>query len=180
MQAHDRIVKELNEEFKKVDRAFETNEMRVFGKNTAHIFKELDVLRRKQLDIASYHVTLETLQDTPSTNTTTTATPTSTQWENLNQDDDSFAMNFERKEHFLKTMKHKASIRDTFRKISESEYDGEDTLLMSENEDSGDDENTSKRNHTIRQKQHQHSNKNNDNFLTVPATNTSTNTSSIL
>ena len=32
MQAHDHVVKDLNEEFKKVDRAFETNEVRVFGK----------------------------------------------------------------------------------------------------------------------------------------------------
>lgn len=33
MQAHDHVVKDLNEEFKKVDRAFETNEVRVFGKS---------------------------------------------------------------------------------------------------------------------------------------------------
>lgn len=31
MQAHDHVVKDLNEEFKKVDRAFGTNEVRVFG-----------------------------------------------------------------------------------------------------------------------------------------------------
>lgn len=85
MQAHDHVVKDLNEEFKKVDRAFETNEVRVFGKfkhllifycvkiltdcqkgkNTGHIFKELDVIRRKQLDIASDHVSLDAIQDIP-------------------------------------------------------------------------------------------------------------------
>lgn len=32
MQAHDHVVKDLNEEFKKVDRAFESNEIRVFGR----------------------------------------------------------------------------------------------------------------------------------------------------
>lgn len=32
MQAHENIVKNLNQEFKKVDKAYQTSEIRVFGK----------------------------------------------------------------------------------------------------------------------------------------------------
>lgn len=32
MEGHDNVVKDLNAEFKKVDRAFQTSEMRIFGK----------------------------------------------------------------------------------------------------------------------------------------------------
>lgn len=32
MEAHEGVVKDLNEEFKKVDRAFQTSKVRIFGK----------------------------------------------------------------------------------------------------------------------------------------------------
>ncbi|KAL7320862.1 hypothetical protein PS15m_000707 [Mucor circinelloides] len=177
MQAHDHVVKDLNEEFKKVDRAFESNEVRVFGKNTGHIFKELDVIRRKQLDIASDHVSLETIQDLPNPASTT-------QLKKSNQDDQ-FLKSFERKEALLKSMMRKldnlTQSMDTFKKISESGYQGFDTLITSESDSSEEDElserHTSKRNllHS-KKKQQEHQ----DVFLTAPATNTSTNTTSIL
>ncbi|KAG2192028.1 hypothetical protein INT46_011846 [Mucor plumbeus] len=151
MQAHDHVVKDLNEEFKKVDRAFETNEVRVFGKNTGHIFKELDVIRRKQLDIASDHVLLDTIQDIP------TITPA--QLKKPNQDNQ-FLRNFEKKEAILKLMMKKlddlTQSMDTFKKISELDYNGIDTLIQSDNENSeenDDDEQISKRNIIQRQKQ---------------------------
>lgn len=87
MEGHDNVVKDLNAEFKKVDRAFQTSEMRIFGKfdymllqerlrlinfiflikgeNTDRIFKELDVIRRKQINLAGDHVSLEALNDIP-------------------------------------------------------------------------------------------------------------------
>lgn len=35
------------------------------GKNTTRIFQELDVIRRKQIDLASDHVALEAMNDIP-------------------------------------------------------------------------------------------------------------------
>ncbi|KAI8880055.1 hypothetical protein K501DRAFT_192208 [Backusella circina FSU 941] len=65
MEKHDQIVRELNDGFKEIDRQFRTNEMRVFGKNTSRIFKELDIIRRKQIDLAGQHVSLESINDIP-------------------------------------------------------------------------------------------------------------------
>lgn len=82
MKAHEDIVKSLDQEFRKVDKAYETSELRVFGmlntfikiksvwfkfsilgENTSKIFAELDVIRRKQINLASDHVSLESIQD---------------------------------------------------------------------------------------------------------------------
>lgn len=70
-----------------------------------------------------------------------------------------------------------AYIRDTFKKISESGYQGFDTLITSDSDNSEENElderHISKRNllhNKKKQQQHQ------DVFLTAPATNTSTNT----
>ncbi|KAL9542986.1 hypothetical protein MBANPS3_008327 [Mucor bainieri] len=186
MQAHDHVVKDLNEEFKKVDRAFESNQVRVFGKNTGQIFKELDVIRRKQLDIASDHVSLETIQDLPNSTATATA-----QLKKSNQDNQ-FARSFERKEALLKSMMRKlddlTQSMDTFKKISESDYHGLDTLITSESDISEEEEEdidrgkpSSKRN--LLHRQHHNKKKQQegeDTFLTVPMTNTSTNTTSIV
>ena len=87
MEEHDNVVKSLNQEFKKIDKAYQANEMRVFGmkktnhiegnssfsnlsakntgKNTGQIFRELDVIRRKQINLASDHVSLEPINDIP-------------------------------------------------------------------------------------------------------------------
>lgn len=35
------------------------------GKNTGRIFRELDVIRRKQINLASDHVSLEAITDIP-------------------------------------------------------------------------------------------------------------------
>lgn len=75
--------------------------------------------------------------------------------------------------------------RDTFKKISESDYNGLDTLITldsdSSQEDGIEEGHTSKRNMLHRQqhnkKKHQQQE---DAFLTVPMTNTNTNTTSIL
>lgn len=151
------------------------------GKNTGQLFKELDVIRRKQLDIASDHVSLETIQDLPNPTATVTA-----QLKKSNQDDQ-FARSFERKEVLLKSMMRKlddlTQSMDTFRKISESEYNGMDTLITSEGDSSEEDDNeqgrTSKRSILHRQQQDKKK-RQQDTFLTVPMTNTSTKTSSIL
>ncbi|KAL0146201.1 hypothetical protein V8B55DRAFT_1468830 [Mucor lusitanicus] len=180
MQAHDHVVKDLNEEFKKVDRAFGTNEVRVFGRNTGQIFKELDVIRRKQLDIASDHVSLETIQDLPNPTATATA-----QLKKSNQDDQ-FLRSFERKEVMLKSMMRKlddlTQSMDTFRKISESDYNGIDTLITSESDSSEDEGRTSKRSilHCQQHDKKKHQQQE-DAFLTVPIiTTTSTKNTSIL
>ncbi|KAI8986405.1 hypothetical protein BDB01DRAFT_785523 [Pilobolus umbonatus] len=63
MEAHYNIVKELNEEFKKVDKQYTTNELRVFGRDTPSLFKELDEIRAKQINLAIDHVSLESHND---------------------------------------------------------------------------------------------------------------------
>ncbi|KAI8082544.1 uncharacterized protein B0P05DRAFT_537451 [Gilbertella persicaria] len=66
MEAHEHVIRNLNEEFKKVDRAFQNDELRIYGKDTERLFKELDIIRRKQIDLASEHVSLESIHDIPS------------------------------------------------------------------------------------------------------------------
>ncbi|KAG2234812.1 hypothetical protein INT48_006729 [Thamnidium elegans] len=91
MQAHENIVKSLDQEFKKVDKAYQTSELRVFGENTSKIFTELDVIRRKQINLASDHVSLESIND---------ILPTSNKEYNT-------AKNFDKKEVMLKSMMEK-------------------------------------------------------------------------
>ncbi|KAG2211608.1 hypothetical protein INT47_008705 [Mucor saturninus] len=101
MEEHDNIVKSLNNDFKNVDRAYQTSEMRVFGddfcldsgKNTGQIFRELDVIRRKQIDLASDHVSLEAINDI--------------QPPHLVKQPHSANKNFEKKEAVLKSMMEK-------------------------------------------------------------------------
>ncbi|KAI7889803.1 uncharacterized protein EV154DRAFT_270026 [Mucor mucedo] len=96
MEEHDNIVKSLNNDFKNVDRAYQTSEMRVFGKNTGQIFRELDVIRRKQIDLASDHVSLEAINDI--------------QPPHLVKQPHSANKNFEKKEAVLKSMMEKGSL----------------------------------------------------------------------
>ncbi|GAA5812836.1 hypothetical protein MFLAVUS_006295 [Mucor flavus] len=121
MQAHENIVKNLNQEFKRVDKAYQTSELRVFGENTSKIFTELDVIRRKQINLASDHVSLESTNDTlPASNK-----------------DYNNAKNFDKKEVILKNMMEKLhqinQLDDlTQAMISEHDYKGKDTLITTD------------------------------------------------
>ncbi|KAI9272850.1 hypothetical protein BDA99DRAFT_499384 [Phascolomyces articulosus] len=65
MQNHNHVLMSLEMEFKRMDRMFTTGEMRVFGRDTERIFRELDVIRRKQIDLARDHIALENITDLP-------------------------------------------------------------------------------------------------------------------
>ncbi|RUP49363.1 hypothetical protein BC936DRAFT_142704 [Jimgerdemannia flammicorona] len=56
---HDRVLQSLEGEFKRMDRMFARGEMRAFGRNSDAIFKELDVIRRKQIKLAHEHIALD-------------------------------------------------------------------------------------------------------------------------
>lgn len=76
----DDIQSNLNSQFEKVDEMYANDELRVFGKernrcliltlinftkgrDTSRIFKEVDVIRRKQIELASEHISLESIDD---------------------------------------------------------------------------------------------------------------------
>lgn len=130
MEEHDNVVRNLNEEFRKVDRAYKNSEMRVFGKNTGRIFRELDVIRRKQIDLASDHVSLETITDIPPVPHLSKSTSKTSQEHSTSQ-------SFDKKEATLKNMMEKlddlTESMDRFKKISEHNYVGDDTLVTSDN-----------------------------------------------
>ncbi|KAI8141780.1 hypothetical protein BJV82DRAFT_617500 [Fennellomyces sp. T-0311] len=65
MQNHNHVLMSLEMEFKRLDRMFANGEMRVFGRDTERIFGELDVIRRKQIELAREHISLETINDLP-------------------------------------------------------------------------------------------------------------------
>ncbi|KAI7881118.1 hypothetical protein K492DRAFT_177417 [Lichtheimia hyalospora FSU 10163] len=65
IQNHNHVLMSLEMEFKRMDRMFSQGDMRLFGKNTEHIFQELDVIRRKQIDLARDHISLESMSDLP-------------------------------------------------------------------------------------------------------------------
>ncbi|KAF7720659.1 hypothetical protein EC973_006670, partial [Apophysomyces ossiformis] len=60
-----RVLKNLETEFKMVDKMVEREELRAFGSDTEKVFKELDVIRRKQIDLAGDHMALEIVSDIP-------------------------------------------------------------------------------------------------------------------
>ncbi|RIA96893.1 hypothetical protein C1645_753715 [Glomus cerebriforme] len=60
---HERVLDTLENDFKRMDRMFASGEMRVFGRNSDNIFKELDLIRRKQISLAIDHISLERLPD---------------------------------------------------------------------------------------------------------------------
>ncbi|KAI9279822.1 hypothetical protein BY458DRAFT_501769 [Sporodiniella umbellata] len=95
MEKHEKIINNLDRQFQQVDNAFENNKMRVFGENTSNMFKELDVMRRKQIDLASDHVSLEAIDDIPPIK--------------MSQNADYLANNFEKKKEILKSMMEKVS-----------------------------------------------------------------------
>lgn len=81
MQDHAEVLASLEKEFKRMDRMFAHGELRVFGKDarliwclwsrlnlslgqdTERVFKELDLIRRKQIDLAGDHIALEALSE---------------------------------------------------------------------------------------------------------------------
>ncbi|SAL98186.1 hypothetical protein [Absidia glauca] len=59
-QTHSDIQQGLDLEFKKHDAQFER---RAFRSDTEKVFKDLDEIRRKQIELASDHIAMETLGD---------------------------------------------------------------------------------------------------------------------
>ncbi|KAI8967527.1 hypothetical protein BDF20DRAFT_899773 [Mycotypha africana] len=131
MQAHENVVKKLNEEFKKVDKAFRESDMRVFGEDSSELFQQLNALRRKQIDIASDHVSLDSTCDLHSTQlnkVTSIAKDTEKQQiPHQQQDRTALAKSFERKEAMLKNMMHKlddlTQTMDKFKEIAQSRHE---------------------------------------------------------
>ncbi|GAN11425.1 hypothetical protein MAM1_0594d10987 [Mucor ambiguus] len=126
------------------------------------------------------------LTDTMHSNSTATATA---QLKKSNQDNQ-FLKSFQRKEAMLKSMMRKlddlTQSMDAFKKISESDYNGSETLITSESDSSEevdtDEGYPSKRNllHGQQHNKKKHQQQGEDGFPTMPMTNTSTNTTSIL
>ncbi|KAG9297552.1 hypothetical protein G9A89_001493 [Geosiphon pyriformis] len=56
---HERVLDTLENEFKRMDKMFAKGETRVFGRNSDNIFKELDLIRKKQIALAIQHTALE-------------------------------------------------------------------------------------------------------------------------
>ncbi|OAD80825.1 hypothetical protein PHYBLDRAFT_61881 [Phycomyces blakesleeanus NRRL 1555(-)] len=63
MQAHIRVLDKLDNEFNTLDQQYSRGELRVFGSDTEKIFKELDVIRHKQIEIAGDHIAIESIGD---------------------------------------------------------------------------------------------------------------------
>ncbi|KAI7870189.1 hypothetical protein BDF14DRAFT_1775491 [Spinellus fusiger] len=70
MESHTKIFDNLEAEFVSLDQQYNQGELRVFGSNTERIFRELDVIRRKQIELTSDHIALEAINDSLSQNTT--------------------------------------------------------------------------------------------------------------
>ncbi|KAG1437936.1 hypothetical protein G6F56_012860 [Rhizopus delemar] len=108
MEKHEKVILNLNHQFHQVDKAFVNNDMRVFGKNTTKIFQDLDVIRRKQIDLASDHVSLEAINDIPPIR--------------MDRDAEYFTQSFEKKKEILKNMMGKlddlTQAMDRFKKVS--------------------------------------------------------------
>ncbi|CAI2182803.1 273_t:CDS:2 [Funneliformis geosporum] len=60
---HEKVLDTLENDFKRMDKMFASGEMRVFGRNSDSIFKELDLIRSKQISLAVEHISLENLPD---------------------------------------------------------------------------------------------------------------------
>ncbi|KAH8556442.1 hypothetical protein BGW37DRAFT_524644 [Umbelopsis sp. PMI_123] len=63
MPDDDRILKSLQLEFKPMDRKYAQGELRVFGRNSTQILNELDKIRRKQINLATEHISLDGVVD---------------------------------------------------------------------------------------------------------------------
>ncbi|KAI8646416.1 hypothetical protein BD408DRAFT_410194 [Parasitella parasitica] len=65
MRRAENIQSQMNLEFKKMDEMYANDEFRVFvGSNTSRLFKEIDIIRRKQIELANDHINLEVLDET--------------------------------------------------------------------------------------------------------------------
>ncbi|KAG2203136.1 hypothetical protein INT47_004943, partial [Mucor saturninus] len=53
----------LELQFSRMDTMYANDEFRVFGRDTNRIFKEVDVIRRKQIELATEHIGLESMDD---------------------------------------------------------------------------------------------------------------------
>ncbi|CAG8444186.1 4576_t:CDS:2, partial [Acaulospora colombiana] len=60
---HEKVLETLEDSFKGMDKVYTSGEMRVFGRDSNNIFKELDLIRKKQIALAVEHITLENLPD---------------------------------------------------------------------------------------------------------------------
>ncbi|KAI9030957.1 hypothetical protein CLU79DRAFT_732186 [Phycomyces nitens] len=63
MQTHIRVLDKLENEFHALDQQYSRGELRMFGSDTEKIFKELDVIRHKQIEIAGDHIAIEAIGD---------------------------------------------------------------------------------------------------------------------
>ncbi|CEG75393.1 hypothetical protein RMATCC62417_10441 [Rhizopus microsporus] len=92
------------------------------GKNTTRIFQELDVIRRKQIDLASDHVALEAMNDIPLIKMN----------HKTDQNNKVYTESFEKKKDMLKNMMKKldelTQAMEQFKDISKPDYQGNDSL----------------------------------------------------
>ncbi|GAN02275.1 hypothetical protein MAM1_0019d01717 [Mucor ambiguus] len=59
----DDVQTSLDFQFEKMDEMYANDDLRVFGRDTSRIFKEVDVIRRKQIELATEHISLESIDD---------------------------------------------------------------------------------------------------------------------
>ncbi|KAI9363093.1 hypothetical protein BD770DRAFT_440328 [Pilaira anomala] len=57
------IQSSLKSQFDKIDSMYLNQDLRVFGRNTDQIFKQVDIIRRKQIELATEHIGLDNTDD---------------------------------------------------------------------------------------------------------------------
>ncbi|CAG8548416.1 9177_t:CDS:2 [Acaulospora morrowiae] len=60
---HEKVLEALENDFKGMDKVYTSGEMRVFGRDSNNIFKELESIRKKQIALAVEHIKLENVPD---------------------------------------------------------------------------------------------------------------------
>ncbi|KAI8883888.1 hypothetical protein K501DRAFT_313672 [Backusella circina FSU 941] len=89
-------------------------DLRVFGRDTNKIFKEIDVIRRKQIELAAEHITLESTEE---------INPFSSHEETVESDAKRNLIHFENQEKALKSLMNKldtlGQIMNDFREASD-------------------------------------------------------------
>ncbi|KAI8078484.1 hypothetical protein BDF21DRAFT_399731 [Thamnidium elegans] len=57
------IQSNLESQFDKIDNMYLNDDLRVFGRDTDRIFKQVDIIRRKQIELATEHIGLDNMED---------------------------------------------------------------------------------------------------------------------
>ncbi|KAI7900457.1 uncharacterized protein BX663DRAFT_517689 [Cokeromyces recurvatus] len=61
-----KVQNNLTLQFKEIDRMYANSDLRVFGRDTERIFKEINIIRKEQIELANEHVRLDSFNQSPS------------------------------------------------------------------------------------------------------------------